>query len=90
MRYRNVTVRVGDGRVGWPEAEPFDGIAITAAAEDLPAAVVGQLKPEGRLVAPLGPVGGPQYLYRYRHTKKGEVARDVVLPVMFVPLVKSL
>jgi len=87
--YHNVSVRIGDGRAGWPEAAPFDGIVITAAATDLPAAVFDQLKPEGCLVAPLGPFGGPQVLYRYRRTRTAAVSREAVLPVMFVPLVET-
>lgn len=50
----NVSYRVGDGTLGWPEAAPFDGIIVTAAAPDVPPSLVSQLAPDGRLVIPVG------------------------------------
>ncbi|WP_336297254.1 protein-L-isoaspartate(D-aspartate) O-methyltransferase [Sphingomonas sp. 7/4-4] len=58
LGYRNVAIRIGDGSRGWAEAAPFDAILVSAAAKELPEALVGQLKPEGgRLVMPLGEPG---------------------------------
>lgn len=51
---RNVTLRVGDGSVGWPEAAPFDIILVTAAMPGIPRPLLEQLGPGGRLVAPIG------------------------------------
>ena len=87
LGYANVEVRVGDGYLGWPEAAPFDGIVVAAAAPQVPAALVAQLKPGGRLVVPVGPTGGIQFLMLV--TRRADGGADVrrVLPVRFVPLV---
>jgi protein-L-isoaspartate(D-aspartate) O-methyltransferase len=50
----NVHLRLGDGSFGWPEEAPFDVIVVTAAMPCVPAMLLGQLKPEGRLIAPIG------------------------------------
>jgi protein-L-isoaspartate(D-aspartate) O-methyltransferase len=86
LGYHNIHGRVGDGHAGWPEHAPYDGIIVTAAAEEVPAALVEQLKPGGRLVIPVGqPYVGQELLLITRDTQ-GEVHRRSVLPVAFVPL----
>jgi protein-L-isoaspartate(D-aspartate) O-methyltransferase len=50
----NVEYRVGDGSLGWPDAAPFDGILVTAAAPDIPAPLTAQLAPGGRIAGPVG------------------------------------
>ena len=84
MGYSNVRVRIGDGYRGWPEAAPFDAIVVTAAPPDIPAALVAQLRPGGRMVVPVGRY--VQSLIRLRLTAKG-VERESLLPVRFVPMV---
>lgn len=50
----NVSLFVGDGSLGWPDAAPYDRILVTAAAPEVPAQLLAQLAPEGRLVIPVG------------------------------------
>ena len=85
--YANVEVRIGDGYAGWPERAPFDGIVVTAAAPQVPQALVEQLKPGGRMVIPLGTSGGFQELVVLTKRADGGVDRRSILPVRFVPLV---
>lgn len=80
---RNAHLRVGDGALGWPEAAPFDAIVVTAAAADVPPALIEQLAPGGRLVIPLGTAA--QELVVFTRTPHG-LTRESVLPVRFVPL----
>jgi protein-L-isoaspartate(D-aspartate) O-methyltransferase len=87
LGYGQVQVKSGDGYLGWPEFAPFDAILVTAAAPEIPAALKEQLKEGGRLIIPVGPTYGPQYLLRL--TKRGNTFPEEMLsPVAFVPLVK--
>jgi protein-L-isoaspartate(D-aspartate) O-methyltransferase len=85
--YRNIRFRVGDGRLGWPEAAPYPAIMVTAAAETVPDSLVAQLAPGGRMILPVGKTNGPQNLIRVRRDESGRIARDTILSVAFVPLV---
>lgn len=85
LGYRNVEVRLGDGYRGWPEKAPFDGVIVTCAPEDVPQPLVDQLKEGGRLVIPVGPEGGSQWLWVYRKTARGLV-RQALMAVRFVPM----
>ena len=87
MGYRNVEVRIGDGYAGWPEKGPFDGIVVTAAAPQVPPALVAQLKTGGRMVIPVGGSDDIQYLKLLVKRADGGYDEKRVLPVRFVPLV---
>ena len=89
LGYGNVTVRSGDGYLGWPDEAPFDIILVTAAPEEVPAALIAQLKPGGRLVVPVGPVHDVQDLRLLVKDQAGRVTSRSVIPVRFVPLVKG-
>ena len=86
LGYDNVSVRAGDGYAGWPEHAPFDGIIVTAAAEEIPPPLLQQLKPGGKLVIPVGEEHGYQELLLVEVGDNGEVRERSMLPVRFVPL----
>jgi len=83
--YENVTVRTGDGYRGWPEHAPFDAIMVTAAPEQIPPALIDQLKPGGRLVIPVGPRHGRQVLTLVDKKADGSIRKQNVMAVRFVP-----
>lgn len=83
-----ITVKVGDGRLGWPEHAPYNGVIVTAAAADVPPALVAQLGEGGRLVIPIGEVAWDQVLWLIE--KSGSRLQAYRLAdVRFVPLVAS-
>ena len=85
----NISVRVGDGYGGWPEAAPFDIILVTAAPERVPPPLLAQLKPGGRMVIPVGAISDVQSLQLIRKDSEGRIESRSVLPVRFVPLTRS-
>jgi len=87
LGYR-VEVNVGDGRLGWPEYAPYDGVVVTAAAPDVPPALVTQLVEGGRLVIPVGASAWDQSLWLI---EKGHerLHREHLAEVRFVPLVAT-
>ncbi len=87
--YRNIRFRVGDGNAGWPEHAPYDAIIVTAAAAQMPGALIDQLAQGGRMVLSLGPQGGTQMLMRVDKDAVGRIVETAMLPVAFVPLVAS-
>ena len=88
--YSNVTVHRGDGYYGLPQAAPFDGIIVTAAAAGgIPPPLLDQLKPGGRMVIPVGGGFALQYLVLVEKTPDGKVRTRQTLPVAFVPLVRG-
>jgi protein-L-isoaspartate(D-aspartate) O-methyltransferase len=83
---RNITGIFGDGAEGWPEMRLFDRIIVTAAASRVPAKLVAQLKPGGRMILPLGSRLFRQRLVLLERTGE-ETRRQDLLPVRFVPLI---
>lgn len=86
LGYDNITVKIGDGYHGWLEHAPFDAILVTAGAEQVPAPLVEQLKPGGRLVIPLGSQHASQTLTVIEKNTEGRIRQYDILPVGFVPL----
>jgi len=86
LGYDAVRSRIGDGYFGWPEAAPFDGIVVTAAASHVPPPLIEQLKPGGRMVIPVGPPFMVQQLVLVTKQPDGGVRARQLLPVRFVPL----
>jgi len=85
----NVEIRIADGYRGWEEKAPFDAIIVTAAAAEVPPALVRQLKPSGRLVIPVGSQHRSQDLRVICKDESGASHSRSVLPVVFVPLVRD-
>ena len=85
----NIRSKHDDGRIGWPENGPFDGIVVTAAAPALVDALATQLAPGGTLVAPVGG-SGAQSLMCLRKDADGVISQANLAPVVFVPLLSGL
>ena len=89
LRLHNITPHRGDGTQGWVHAAPYDRIMVTAAAEEIPPALLEQLAPGGVMVLPVGEVNEMQQLLRVRKDAEGEVVVEELLNVRFVPLVED-
>jgi protein-L-isoaspartate(D-aspartate) O-methyltransferase len=84
-----VQVRAGDGYYGWPEAAPFDAIIVTAAPDHVPQPLIEQLKPGGRLVIPIGPVGAIQTLWQFTLGEGDHLTALNLGDVRFVPFTRG-
>ncbi len=88
LGYDNVRVRCGDGYRGYRPGAPYDVIVVAAAPGEVPPELIRQLAPGGRMVIPVGS-RDEQTLWLYEKDGDGEVTREKLAPVMFVPLVTS-
>lgn len=86
MGYKNVFLKLGDGRIAWNEKAPFDCILAAAAPESLPEELIPQLKEGGRMIIPIGEISN-QILFTYVK-RKGKLVVLNRLPVRFVPMTK--
>lgn len=86
LKTQQLEYTVGDGRLGYVEAAPYDAIHVGAAADEVPQALLDQLKPGGRLVIPVGPQRGSQQLMKYDKTLDGKIEKASLMGVMYVPL----
>ena len=90
LGYDNVSVRAGDGYLGWEEKAPFDAILVTAAAPEVPPPLVEQLKRGGIMIIPIGPRSQVQSLRRIQKAEDGSTTNEEVIPVVFVPLTREV
>lgn len=86
LGYSTVTVVVGDGTLGWPDAAPYDAIVAAAAAPRVPDPWIDQLRAGGRLIMPVGTPGFGQRLQRITRTDATHRVDDLG-GVTFVPLI---
>jgi protein-L-isoaspartate(D-aspartate) O-methyltransferase len=82
----NITWKVGDGTLGWPEQAPFERIVVTAAATDVPPVLADQLAIGGVMVVPIDDGVGDPRLLRVRREQAGLDTEDLG-PIRFVPLI---
>ena len=87
LGYGNVHVLVGDGTLGWPDAAPYAGIAVTASGPGVPDALKQQLAVGGHLVIPVEHGGGFQYLERITRITEDEYDTASLGGVRFVRLI---
>lgn len=85
LGYRNITVLVGDGSLGWANGAPYNAIAVSAATARIPQALLDQLHEDGRLVIPVGP-RDTQQLQLVRKVN-GNTHIQVLENCRFVPLI---
>jgi len=80
-------LNVGDGRKGWASEAPYNAIHVGAASpDDIPKDLLDQLSPGGRMVIPVGPQGGDQYLVQVDKDMNNHITTKSLLGVRFVPL----
>ncbi len=85
LGYDNCHLKVGNGCYGWEEHAPYDRIIVSARAEEVPPALLNQLKDGGIMVIPLG---GPELQFLTKIRKVGDrIEKEVDIPVLFVPLI---
>ena len=85
LRIKNVHVRWGDGYKGWPDKAPFDRIIVTAAPDEIPSALIDQLRIGGKLVIPVGKYW--QELKVITKVSTSDIDEKSIIPVRFVPMV---
>ena len=87
LKYDNVEVRHGDGTLGWADAAPFDAILVAAGGPEVPETLRSQLKIGGRLIIPIGELGGTQELVKVVRDGEDRYHEEDLGPVTFVPLI---
>lgn len=84
----NIKLKCADGRYGWPQHAPFDAIITTAAAAEIPKALVEQLVEGGVIVIPVG--DARQQELQVCRKQNGEIEVESIEPVIFVPLLEGI
>lgn len=89
LKLTNIVTKCGDGSKGWKEAAPFERIIVTAAADEVPKALLDQLAPGGVMVIPVGASIAEQILLKVRKTEEGDITTQPLMNVRFVPLIEG-
>ncbi len=89
LKLHNIVTKRGDGSKGWKEAAPYERIIVTAAATEVPKALLDQLAPGGIMVIPIGASVADQSLFRIRKQEDGTITSETLMNVRFVPLVSE-
>jgi len=84
LGYSNVSTKVGDGYLGWPEHAPFDKVIVTCSPESVPQPLVDQLRDGGKLLIPLGE--RYQQVFHLFEKKDGKLISTRLIPTLFVPM----
>lgn len=87
LGYRNIRTHLGDGSWGWKEAAPYDAIMVTAAPDEIPSALIQQLKIGGRMIIPVGAQNSEQTLQVVTRNNETNYSVENHESVIFVPLV---
>lgn len=83
LGYLNVHYKIGDGSEGWKEFAPYDRIIVTAGAGKLPDLLVEQLKPQGKMLIPMGS-DKVQELFLIQKDSLGKITQEPIERVIFV------
>jgi len=89
MGYRNIRFKVGDGKIGWAEFAPFDGIIVTCSPEDIPQPLIDQLAKGGRMVIPITYSLLVQELVMVEKDTKGKLKKRNLIPVSISPMIRG-
>jgi protein-L-isoaspartate(D-aspartate) O-methyltransferase len=84
LKYTNVSVKIGDGFLGWPEHAPFDKIIVTCSPEKVPQPLIDQLKEGGRMIIPVGE--RYQQVFHLLKKQEGKLINEALRPTLFVPM----
>ena len=83
LGYGNIQIHVADGYYGWRPGAPYDAILVRMAIPDVAPALLAQLKPGGRLIAPVGAADAVQRLIVFRKDPDGHVTETGIMSVLF-------
>jgi protein-L-isoaspartate(D-aspartate) O-methyltransferase len=83
LGYKNISIKTGDGNMGWPEHAPYDAIMVTAAPVEVPGPLMEQLAEGGRMIIPVGDAQQELVLVQKR---LGKISQKNLIPVRFVPM----
>ena len=84
LKYANVSVKIGDGYLGWPENAPFDKIIVTCSPEKVPQPLIDQLREGGRMIIPVGE--RYQQVLHLLKKEDGKLVNEALRPTLFVPM----